>query len=79
VQRARIASAATSAKVPAPCRPWPSLPRDHARRYPVGVILAGVADLLQHAPEAALAYYPVTTAVGSPRNKGPEVVEAVEL
>ena len=37
------------------------------------------ADLLQHAHEAALAYYPVTKVVGSPRNKGPEVVEAIEL
>jgi putative SOS response-associated peptidase YedK len=36
-------------------------------------------DLLQHMPEASLAYYPVTKAVGSPRNKGPEIVEPVEL
>ena len=37
------------------------------------------ADLLQHAPEAKLACYPVTKAVGSPRNKGTEVVQQVEL
>jgi putative SOS response-associated peptidase YedK len=37
------------------------------------------ADLLQHVPEAALAYYPVTKAVGSSRNKGPEMVQPVEL
>jgi hypothetical protein len=61
------------------CRRSPSLRRGHARRYPVGIILVGVVDLLQHAPEAALAYYPVTKAVGSPRNKGPEIVEPVEL
>ena len=37
------------------------------------------ADVLQHAPEAKLVYYPVTKAVGSPRNKGPEMVQPVEL
>lgn len=30
-------------------------------------------------PEADLSYYPVTKAVGSPRNKGPEMVQPVEL
>lgn len=37
------------------------------------------ADLLQHAPEAELKYYPVTKAVGSPRNKRPEMVQPVGL
>lgn len=37
------------------------------------------ADVLQHAPEAELAYYPVTKAVGSPRNKGIELVQPVEV
>ena len=37
------------------------------------------AQVLQHAPEVALAYHAVTKAVGSPRNKGPEMVEAIKL
>ena len=37
------------------------------------------ADLLQHAPEAKLTSYPVTKAVGSPRNNVPEMVQPVEL
>ena len=37
------------------------------------------ADVLHHAPEAKLTYYPVTKAVGSPKNKGPEMVQPVEL
>lgn len=37
------------------------------------------ADVLLHAPEAALVYYAVTKAVGSPKNKGPEMVEPIEL
>ena len=36
-------------------------------------------DLLKHAPEAKLTYHPVTKAVGSPRNKRPEMVQPVEL
>ena len=30
-------------------------------------------------PEALLVYHPVSKAVGSPRNNGPELVEPVEL
>lgn len=37
------------------------------------------ADVLKRAPEAKLAYYPVTKALGSPKNKGPEMVQPVEL
>lgn len=36
-------------------------------------------DTLSHAPEAALAYYPVPKAVGSPRNKGQELVEPIDI
>lgn len=36
------------------------------------------SDVLNHAPEVELAYYPVTKAVGSPLNKGLEVVQPVE-
>jgi putative SOS response-associated peptidase YedK len=36
------------------------------------------ADVIASAPEAALAYYPVPKAVGSPRNKGPELVQPIE-
>jgi len=36
-------------------------------------------DVLAHAKEAELTYYPVTKAVGSPRNKGPELVEPITL
>ena len=36
-------------------------------------------DVLTHVPEAELVYYPVTRAVGSPKNKGPEMVQPVEL
>ena len=35
--------------------------------------------LLEHVTEAALTYYPVTKAVGSPRNKGAELVEPISL
>jgi len=33
--------------------------------------------VLAAVPEAALSYYPVSKAVGSPRNKGPELVEPI--
>ena len=36
-------------------------------------------DILSHAPETALIDYPVPKAVGSPRHKGPELVEPIEL
>jgi putative SOS response-associated peptidase YedK len=36
-------------------------------------------DILAKAPEAELVYYPVPKAVGSPRNKGPELVEPIQL
>jgi putative SOS response-associated peptidase YedK len=36
-------------------------------------------DILAKAPEAELAYYPVPRAVGSVKNKGPELVERIEL
>ena len=35
-------------------------------------------QILAQAPEAPLTYYPVPKAVGSPRNKGPELVAAIE-
>jgi len=35
--------------------------------------------VLKVAPEASLAYYPVSTAVGSPRNHGPQLVEPISL
>jgi putative SOS response-associated peptidase YedK len=35
--------------------------------------------VLADVPEAELEYYPVTRAVGSPRNKGPELVEPVQI
>lgn len=37
------------------------------------------ASLLQNLPEAALAYHPVSRAVGSPRNQQPELVAPVAL
>lgn len=37
------------------------------------------SDILSNAPEAELAYYPVSRAVGSPRNKGPELLEPITL
>lgn len=36
-------------------------------------------DILSQAPEAPLVYYPVSKAVGSPRNKGSELVEPIEI
>ena|SRR5690348_9718007 len=36
-------------------------------------------SLLEHVAEAALTYYPVTKAVGSPSNKGAELVEPISL
>ncbi|MEO8746384.1 MAG: SOS response-associated peptidase [Rhodanobacter sp.] len=36
-------------------------------------------DILVSVSEADLVYYPVPKAVGSPRNKGPELVEPIEL
>lgn len=36
-------------------------------------------DILAKTPEADLVYYPVPKAVGSPRNKGPELVEPISL
>jgi putative SOS response-associated peptidase YedK len=37
------------------------------------------ADILRHAAHAELVYHPVATAVGSPRNQGPEMVQPVAL
>lgn len=37
------------------------------------------AAVLQEVPEAKLTYFPVSKAVGSPRNKGAELVEPIEL
>jgi putative SOS response-associated peptidase YedK len=39
----------------------------------------GAAATLAATPEAELTYYPVTKAVGKPTNKGPELVEPIEL
>lgn len=36
-------------------------------------------DILTHVSPAALSYYPVSKTVGSPRNKGPEIVEPIKL
>lgn len=36
-------------------------------------------DIIASTPEASLIYYPVSKAVGSPRNKGPELVEPIQL
>lgn len=35
-------------------------------------------DIVQHAPEAQLTYHAVPKAVGSPKNRGPEIVQPVE-
>lgn len=35
--------------------------------------------ILEAGPEAELLYHPVTKAVGSPTNKGPELVEPIPL
>lgn len=40
---------------------------------------ADAQGVLAAVPEADLVYHPVPKAVGSPRNKGPELVEPVEL
>lgn len=40
---------------------------------------ADALQLLASVPEAPLQYYPVPKAVGSPRNKGPELVESIAL
>jgi putative SOS response-associated peptidase YedK len=37
------------------------------------------ADVLKNAPEANLTYYPVTKAVGSPKNQGERLVEPIEV
>ena len=37
------------------------------------------ANVLERVPEAELTYHPVSKAVGSPKNKGPEMVQPVEL
>lgn len=39
----------------------------------------GAQALLRSLPEADLAYYPVSKAVGSPRNKGPELVDPITV
>jgi len=40
---------------------------------------ADAAGILDKVPEADLVYYPVSKAVGSPKNKGSELVEPIEL
>jgi putative SOS response-associated peptidase YedK len=45
----------------------------------LGGTAADAAEILTSTPEATLEYYPVSKAVGTPKNKGPELVEPISL